>query len=89
MIQWTEPAERDLDNHYRFMVMTDVWNPDAVVNRIMDAVEELVVNPKMGRHIQDDRYKLVLKEPKYVIHYYVDSDIFITRVFHHRQNREL
>ena len=69
--------------------MAGIWNPDDVISRIMDMTEGLVINPKMGRHIKDNLYKLTLKNPQYVIHYYLDDDIFITRVYHHRQNRNL
>ena len=89
MIHWTEPAERDLEQHYAFMAMKGFSDPEYVIHRIIDAAEELVYHPKMGRHIKSNLYSLVLKEPEYVIHYYIEDDIFITRVFHHRQNRNI
>ncbi len=89
MILWSEQAEHDLDAHYEFMLMVGVWNPDDVINRIIEAVEQLVLNPGMGRCIEGSLHKLTLKEPRYVIHYNSGEDLLITRVYHHRQNREL
>ena len=90
LIQWSEQAEQDLESHYQFMAMVGIWNPDDVIDRIIEAVEQLALSPKMGRCLEGSLHKLTIKDPKYVIHYALrQSDLLIVRVYHHRQNREL
>ncbi|MGI9283382.1 MAG: type II toxin-antitoxin system RelE/ParE family toxin [Endozoicomonas sp.] len=89
MIRWAEEAINQLEAHYAFMAMVGDYDPEAVIEQMLKAVEQLVYNPKTGREMESGLYKLTLKKPKFVIHYQVAEEIIIVGIYHHRQNRPI
>ncbi len=71
------------------MRLREYQDPDAVIDRIFEAIEHLVLNPKMGKELVGGLYKLTIKNPQYVVFYTAGKDIRITGIYHHSQNRPL
>ena len=89
MISWSARALMDLEGHLKFLREIDHYSPESVISEIFHSVEQLPLNPEIGKKISEDIYQLVIANPKYVIHYTVDERVTVVRVFHQRQNREL
>ena len=89
MINWSARALMDLERHLEFLREIDHYSPEAVIEEIFHSVEQLPLNPEMGKKISERIYQLVIADPKYVIHYSVNDQITVVRVFHQRQKREI
>lgn len=89
MIEWSKNAEDQLHKHYELMILRGFPDPDSVIDRIFEAIEHLVYNPKMGKELENGLFKLTIKNPQYVVFYTAKGGITITGIYHHRQNRSL
>jgi addiction module RelE/StbE family toxin len=82
----SETAERHLDEIYEYIRKDKPEAALAVIERILDGIEQLTTFPKSGRSGRSGTRELVIP-PFVVIYSIVDSVIDVQSVFHSSRNR--
>jgi len=87
-VVWTEPAVADLDAIADFIALDNPSAARALVQRVLDHVEQLGASPLSGPKVQAARGYRQLVEPPCRIFYRVDGDrVFILHLM--RSERRL
>ena len=83
-VRWLRKALRNLDEEAAFIAADDAVAAQLVVQRVLDAVAQLVDQPGMGRpgRVPGTR-ELIVSKTRYIVPYRVHGDsVEILRVFH-------
>jgi toxin ParE1/3/4 len=83
-VEWLRKALRNLDEEAAYIAADDASAARLVVERVLDAVSQLVEQPGLGRpgRVPGTR-ELVVPRTRYVVPYRVRGDaVQILRVFH-------
>ena len=83
-VEWLRKALRNLDEEAAYIAADDASAARRVVERVLDAVSQLVEQPGLGRpgRVPGTR-ELVVPRTRYVVPYRVRGDaVQILRVFH-------
>jgi toxin ParE1/3/4 len=83
-VEWLRKALRNLDEEAAYIAADDASAARLIVERVLDAVSQLVAQPGLGRpgRVPGTR-ELVVPRTRYVVPYRVRGDVVqILRVFH-------
>lgn len=87
-IRWTSTATRDLEVGYEFFRSGNPRTAAMLVRRVLDMVQSLAANPKLGRAtlVGETTYRVVVVSPL-SLYYRLDEDgILVVRLWDGRRN---
>jgi addiction module RelE/StbE family toxin len=84
IVEWTSPAEDELDEVWSFIAVDNIDAADRTVERLRLAAATLGEHPGIGRlgRMADTRELVVPSLPYLLIYRVVGQTVFILRVYH-------
>lgn len=89
-IIWSFAAKSDVDRLYEFLAQYDLDAADRIFDRLIAAPEALLDFPRRGSRVERYAPRDVreFRVGDYLLRYEIaDTDIFVLRFFHARENR--
>lgn len=87
-IRWSHAATRDLEVTYEFLKSGSPRGANALVRRVLHAVQSLVQNPNLGREVvvNGRNYRVLVVSPLSIYYRLDDDGILVIRLWDGRRN---